>query len=155
VKRAVSLAEPLTLKSPHWAYTFAYLAVTFAIGLLLCSFIVAGARPAQMALIAQGLSLPIAVATAAAGLLIIAPLKRMQIRSVRILIIRSALAFAIVGAAWPAAAFVSAVLTLGWNAALIEARHLPLLAPVGAGIGAVSGAAGGTLARAACIKRRV
>lgn len=155
MKRKARHGEPLTLKTPHWAYTFAYLALTFAAGVLVCSFIVAGAQPAQMQLIAQGLSLPIAVATAAAGLLILAPLKRMQIRSVRILIIRSALAFAIVGAAWPAAAFLSAALTLGWDAALIEARHLPLLAPLGAGIGAASGGAGAALARAVCVKRRV
>jgi hypothetical protein len=129
------------LRAPSMAFLVIYLLVVFVVGLSGATFL-AGQGRMQM-LIAEGLAIPAALATALCGVLAGVHLRRGLIKSRLSVALRTAAAWGVTGAVWPLSNGV-ADLILGnphgsvWGMAVMVA----LGAVVGGVAGIVAGAAG-------------
>ncbi len=134
-------SPPVMLRDPSMAFLVIYLLVVFIVGLGGATFL-AGQGRMQM-LIAEGLAIPAALATALCGVLAGVHLRRGLIKSRLSVALRTAAAWGVTGAVWPLSNGV-ADLILGnphgsvWGMAVMVA----LGAVVGGVAGIVAGAAG-------------
>jgi hypothetical protein len=133
-------ALPVMLREPSIMFLSIYLIVVFVVGLTGTAFL-AGFGKLQMA-VAEGLAIPAALATALCGLLAGVHLRRGIVKSRLSVALRTAAAWGVTGAVWPASNAV-ADLMLGNGA-----PSFPVLVAL-TGFGAVIGATAGVVAGAA------
>ncbi|MGE3142164.1 MAG: hypothetical protein AB7L65_02485 [Hyphomonadaceae bacterium] len=138
----------LAFRKPIWAFAALGLALNFAIGFALVTWVVPGFRfHGETAAV---LVWPCAIGAGLAAGLLWGRVRRAAISAHWQVARTSALAWAASGLAWPLSFGISAV--LGGDAQELIASLMPAL--IGALVGAISGAAGGCVAAFAALHKR-
>jgi hypothetical protein len=138
---------PVMLRAPSMAFLVIFLLIVFIVGLSGATFL-AGQGRMQM-LIAEGLAIPAALATALSAILAGVHLRRGLIKSRLSVALRTAAAWGVTGAVWPLSNGVADLILGNPHGSVIG---MVVLVALGAVIGGVSGVVAGAAGAFAATK---